>query len=362
MSKPSNSKMLRINNKSDILWKLYNNGAMSRVALAKKSGLTGAAVTIIVKNMLEEGYLIENGKRLQRNNQGRKEVLLDINYENFLACNINIEKDKIHISLCSLKSIIREEILVVSTPDGLIDNIIYAIKKVISGYEKCVLGIGAGVIGTVDEEKGIIINSYGLFQNNYNLKAVLYQNFNMPVYISNNVRAHAKAIIDDNNKNFLYIKHGPGLGSAIVNNGNIITGFNNMAGELGHTVVDSNSFKSLEENISENQLFNLYKNKINNINELYELYGEDKSITDTLDDCINKLVISIVNTVTIIDPEKIIVSGGLFDNEKTYTAFQEKYDLAGYKYIYKIQKLPKTINIKGIANSRLVFNKEFFNF
>lgn len=361
MVKASNSRMLRINNKNKILWKLFNNGAMSRIALSKECNLTGAAVTIITKNLLAEGFLIENGEKLQRNTLGRKEVLLDINYPNFLACNVNIERDKAIISLCSLKEVLKEEIII--TKENLIKEIINRIKKVIKNNQDKTLGIGLGVIGTVDEEKGILINSYGLFKEKFPIKDILLEEFQMPVYVSNNVRAHARAIIDDINKDFLYIKHGAGLGSAIIANGEILQGFNNMAGEIGHTFPDYNDINNLEKYISEKEMLKILNQEksISDIEEFYNLYGTNSRITCIIDQSIDKLVLSVINTAIVLDPQKIIVSGGLFDNTTTYSAFLKKYNSTDFSKRYEIKQLPNT-NIKSIANARLVFNKKFFSF
>lgn len=365
-----NNKMLRTNNKRSILLKLFQKGAMSRKALSGECRLTGAAITIIVKDMLESGHLVENGEKLQQNTQGRKEIILDINYNNFLACNINIESDKIHFSLCSLKEIIREEIcLTEDMGSNQLEYLEKNIKKIIAGYNDKLIGIGIGVVGTVDEKYGISLNSYGIFENNCNLKAKMEEIFDIPVYVCNNVRAHAKAIIDTK-KNLLYIKHGPGLGLAIVVNGEVIKGFNNIAGEIGHTIVgydmkkNHNSERCLEDYLSEKNLLCSLKGKRDfsgKLAELYELYGGDSIITELLNERLTMLANAIINAIVLFDPEKVVVAGGFFDCAKTFTQFRKIVDEIQFEMNDKIELLPKNIRIKGMAAARLVFNEEFFN-
>lgn len=366
----NNNKMMRTHNKRNILLKLFHKGAMSRKALSIECNLTGAAISIIVKDMLGSGHLVENGKKIQQNIQGRKEVIVDINYENFLACNINIESDKIHFSLCTLKEIIREEIY--KTQDmgkKQVEFIFHQIEKIAKGYMDKVIGIGIGVVGGVDESTGVLLDSYGIFPNNYNLKKELQELFGIPIFVCNNVRAHAKAIIDTKG-NLLYIKHGPGLGLAIAINGEVINGFNNIAGEIGHTVIDCDEGKSsseerdtLETFISDSNLMEKVRAQrefLGTMTDLYELYGKDKEITGLLDGCISKLACSITNAIILFDPQKVVVSGGIFDCSKTFESFIKKMDAISPKQANKIKLLSKHIKIKGMASSRLVFNELFF--
>lgn len=353
----SNSKMLRTKNRRVILWKLFNNGPMSRIELAKECRLTGAAITIIAKELLECGKIIENGERLQRNLQGRKEVLLDINYDNFLACNINIERDNIHFSLCSLKGIILE----IKRPTKEMLGVEYLrinIEHITRGYEKRLVGIGVGVIGAVDEENGELVNSYGLFENGLNLKAELSRYFDVPVYVANNVRAHAKAIINDERNNFLYIKHGPGLGCAIVINGKVLDGHTNRAAEVSQVDI-GNDGNTLESYILESSL--LARSKYSDVKELYAAYATDPKAKQILDTCIAVFVYSVTNMNLITDPEQIIIAGGIFYGELTYEAFRKALAEKNAEIAAKTEVLSEETNIKGIASARLVFNKVFFD-
>ncbi|MDD4315879.1 MAG: ROK family transcriptional regulator [Clostridia bacterium] len=354
----SNSKTLRTNNKRVILWKLFNNGPMSRIELAKECGLTGAAITIIVRELLDSGKLLENGERMQRNPQGRKEVLLDINYSGFLACNINIERDRIHFSLCSLKGIILESISHTVEMLG-IEFLRINIERITRGYEDRLLGIGVGVTGAVDEETGELLDASGLFPNGLNLREELGRYFEVPIYVCNNVKAHAKAIINDENKNFVYIKHGPGLGCAIVVDGVVLNGHTSRAGELSKVRLSS-SFAALEPLVMEVNL--LAKTQYHSIKELYDAYLSDSCAKVVLDDGIKTLVYCVINMCRLIDPENIIIAGGMFYNEPTYVEFRKQLSARDSEVSAKTVLMSEETNIKGVASARLVFNKLFFEF
>lgn len=91
-------KNLKQSNKSAILRLLYEGGGMSRLELAKYTGLTSAAISVLAKALLEDGLIIETGS-VQRNKSGRKEVILEINYDELRVANVTIESDKIYFSI-----------------------------------------------------------------------------------------------------------------------------------------------------------------------------------------------------------------------------------------------------------------------
>ena len=65
-----------------ILKLLRNEGPTSRIDIARKIGITKAAVTIITNEMIEQGIIYEKGEQLPKGNKiprGRKKILLDVN-------------------------------------------------------------------------------------------------------------------------------------------------------------------------------------------------------------------------------------------------------------------------------------------
>lgn len=360
-----NSKMLRSNNKASILRRLFMDGAMSRIALSKRLGLTGAAITVLVKELLEEGILIESGMKLQRNASGRKEVLIDINYELLVAYGINIERDYVHFALCTPKKILFEE---TRSTDELINALnkeeyLFSVLSKIPLEKATPLGVGIGVSGFLDNS-GILVDTDGLFDKNYDITQKLGALINLEVFALNNVRAQARAIIDAKFNDFLYIKHGPGLGAAIIYGGNILKGADNRAGEIGHTIVypeKQSDAVTLEEYLAEKQLLKDYfkiTGKAYRISELYSYYEVDDSVTEFLNERLNALKSNIINAVALLNPETVIVSGGLFDNDKIFAVLKNQL-VTDCKI--KLTRLANNVKIKSVAGARLVFDKLLFH-
>jgi glucokinase len=105
------------------------------------------------------------------------------------------------------------------------------------------LAIGIGIAGQVDRAKGVLLASPNLAQGlkNLALADLLQKQFNVPVAVGNDVEVAAYGEqqfgagrgYDD----FVCVFVGTGVGSAIMQGGQIRRGVTGTAGEIGHTIV-----------------------------------------------------------------------------------------------------------------------------
>ena len=102
--------------------------------------------------------------------------------------------------------------------------------------------IGLGAAGQIDRENGVIINAPNLDCANVNIKEILEKEFNLPVYLGNDVEI---ATIGEmyfgagkGENDYVCIFVGTGIGSGIVQNGKLRYGTTGTAGEIGHIIVD----------------------------------------------------------------------------------------------------------------------------
>lgn len=105
------------------------------------------------------------------------------------------------------------------------------------------LAIGIGIAGQVDRAKGVLLASPNLAQGlrNLALADLLQKQFNVPAVVGNDVEVAAYGEqqfgagrgYDD----FVCVFVGTGVGSAIMQGGQIRRGFTGIAGEIGHTIV-----------------------------------------------------------------------------------------------------------------------------
>ncbi len=101
-----------------------------------------------------------------------------------------------------------------------------------------VKSIGIGSPGAIDDKKGVVIFSGNLEFNYTPLAEEMKTHFDIPVYVGNDANCAALgeyfALNDESIKDFVAVTLGTGVGGGIIMNGKIFTGFNGMAGEIGH--------------------------------------------------------------------------------------------------------------------------------
>lgn len=365
---------VKINNRASILRLLKNNGPMSRKDIAGMVKLTPAAITILTNEMKEESILVETGELEEDKRVGRKKILIDIDYDYKYVIGINIESDYVNLGLANLKgeTIISKCINADGSisPEELLKRIasecIGMLWKTDILKEK-VLGVGVGIVGHVDEINGISKRAYGLWTKEVDVKRILEEELGLKVVVDNNVRALALGEIDYGNendlRNILFIKYGPGIGSAIIINREIHYGNNNRAGEIGHSIIDvdgslcrcgkrgcletlaspNSIIRSVKEIFSQHNTPNLYEkcngdiSKVDIFNILESAKEGDKEINNIIKKAAQFMALAIGNAMGIIDPKKVLLYGKAFGNQVFYDEFM------GF-----MKKLSMESNLEGV--------------
>lgn len=108
------------------------------------------------------------------------------------------------------------------------------------------LGIGIGIAGQVDRERGILLGAPNLAVGlaNLDVGTLLGNRFGLPVVLGNDVEVAAYGEqyygAGRGSDDFVFVGVGTGIGGAIVQGGRIYRGVTGTAGEIGHTVVQYN--------------------------------------------------------------------------------------------------------------------------
>lgn len=124
--------------------------------------------------------------------------------------------------------------------DDIFDVSMDCLKKAnISIDELEMVGIGAP--GTIDKNKGLILYANNLYFHNVPIVDYLQKKFNKKIFIDNDANAAAYGeFINGAAKNTKYavvITLGTGVGSGVIIDSKIYSGFNFAAAELGHTIL-----------------------------------------------------------------------------------------------------------------------------
>ena len=200
------------------------------------------------------------------------------------------------------------------------------IKK--AGGKKNIRGIGCGIGGALDLEKGIILSWSNIkFLDKLNIKSWLKKQFNYEVRIDNDAKCFIRAEYlfgaGKGYKNIVGITLGTGVGGGIIIGGKMVYGENGSAGEIGHMII--NNGKDLEETTVK-QMRKLKFSKI------------------AAKEFEKNLGIGLANIINILDPEIIIIGGGA---AKTVEAFILKARKIAEKFIVSPQAEKNVKILKG---------------
>ncbi len=226
------------------------------------------------------------------------------------------------------------------------------IRKMVEGIEELlkesnvkpeqILSIGVGAAGQIDRKNGTILAAPNLDCYDLNIKKILSEHFEIPVFVGNDVEIAAlgeqKFGAGKDCDDFVCIFVGTGVGSAIVKEGRIILGATGTAGEIGHMIVDLNGRQCacgahgcLEAYASRSAIERRIEGALKKGRKscILEYLETGKSITSSMIqksiDREDELVLQYVNEATeylsggiasiinFINPECVILGGGLID-------------------------------------------------
>lgn len=226
------------------------------------------------------------------------------------------------------------------------------IKKLVEGIEELfaeskvslndISSIGIGAAGQIDRKNGIIIGAPNLDCFDLNIKQVLTKHFNLPVFVGNDVEIAAigeqKFGAGKGCSDFVCIFVGTGVGSCIVKNDRIIYGATGTAGEIGHIIVDLNgrqcacgahgcleayASRSAIETRIEGALKKGRKSVIQNYLEpgksitssmiQKSIEREDELVLQCVTEASEYLSGGIASVINFINPQLIILGGGLIE-------------------------------------------------
>lgn len=238
---------VKINNRTNILRILNSRGAMSRKDIAQALGLTPAAITQITTEMLGAGILLERGEVSEEGRAGRRKVLIGINYDYGRVLTISIEVRDTVITVTNLRGNVLGARKIPTESHTAPENFLASVAGEAGLLlwdlhldKKKLIGAGVSVPGFV--KHGVSVHAYSIWKKPVDVEGILSDRLGLPVMVDNNVRAFAKAElvygIGREQENILFLKWGPGVGSAIVIENQIYDNRNGKPSELGHMVVD----------------------------------------------------------------------------------------------------------------------------
>ena len=247
---PGKFSMIKKINSKNILNIIRKRGPISRSEIAEITGLTPATITNITSELIDNNLIIEGESG--DSSGGRKPIMLRIRCDYYRVIGVYLGSRKIKIIASDLmantkyKKEIPYEKKPLTADEALeiIKNEILSINEKYLAKGKKVVGVGIGIHGLVDSNKGISIFAPNLGWRNINIVETLEKATNIPVYIDNNTRTMGLGErwfgTGKNVSSFFCLNVEYGIGGSLFIADNSFSGVSFGAGEIGHTTVDVN--------------------------------------------------------------------------------------------------------------------------
>ena len=339
-----NLENVKNSNQSAVLRLLHNKGAMSRKDIAESVGLTAASVTLICNELLEKNIISELGEVAGEKRAGRKKILVDINPEYKKAMCIAIEMDMTYLSVTDMKGRIistMEFETVSEDPEGYLKKVSDAAARLLWECDVSkdrLLGVGVTVPGKVDPKLGVSLGTNNIWGRVLPVGDIIGNSLGTEVMVENNLKSSAQYEIlfghGRSERNIFLLKWGPGVGSSMIMDGQIYNGANNAAGEIGHMTLGKNGRVCscgrrgcLEAYISTHAILDDVKLMLGDASrykaDLSLLSGDE--VKSLMDEKMDRMAISLRNSMSLIDPDRVVALGYMFDLPGMFDRFKDIY-------------------------------------
>lgn len=250
-----------------------------------------------------------------------------------------------------------------------------------------IAGIGLGSPGLIDKKGETIIFSPNLPKwRNIPVKRMLTERFSMPCVLENDANAAAWgekwAGAGKEASSMVVLTLGTGIGGGIVIDNKLWRGANNVAGEIGHMVIQMNGpkcncgnygcfevfasatamvrrFKELLKSGASSSLKDLSEITAKAINDA--AFQGDRASLDIIKETGQYLGIAIVNIMHVLNPEIIVLTGGMIGSgELLMNPIKEVINQKAFEASYKDTKIvfSKLGNDAGIIGAAGCLLKE----
>ncbi len=227
----------------------FSPSGISRIELSRELGLTRAAVTAIVGDLIKAGLVRETNGQSSR---GRRAIALEINPQGGLVVGIDIGATHVTFVLTDYLAHVIDEIEasldIFEGPQvclPFVDQMLRSWLEQLGVKLSQITAIGVGVPGPIVTDAGMvsgppIMPGWDLFP----IREWLEKAWSCPVTLGNDAEFGALGEwafgagrgVD----NLVYIKVGTGIGAGLLIDGQIYRGTTGCAGEIGHVTIEEN--------------------------------------------------------------------------------------------------------------------------
>lgn len=238
---------LRRENRSAVLWSLYFGQPRSRLELSAATGLSAASVTNVVRELLDEGIVVETG--LADSDGGRPRAMLGMNPGYGYVIGVDVGETRTRVTLFDVT--LTERAKAEYSLDPAEHDVDEVVRQITAGLEEvladsgiapeAVLGVGVGVPGIVEQGPETVVHCQTYGWDAVPLERLLSAGTGLPLYFENGAKTMGQAELwfgaGRGARNAVVALIGSGVGASLIVDGAAYRGSASSATEWGHTTI-----------------------------------------------------------------------------------------------------------------------------
>ncbi|MCZ4603653.1 ROK family transcriptional regulator [Streptomyces sp. Lzd4kr] len=243
---PNTQQGMRRRNLARVMHTVSAEGPLSRAAVASRIGLTRAAVSTLVDELIRSGLLEELGPE-RPGRVGRPGSALAVSGHGPAGIGAEIGVDHLAVCAVDLRGEVRARAVRHGAnrgraPGPVIEELDALVRQVVAEAEREGLwpaGLAVAVPGLVARDTRTVVRAPNLDWRDADLAELLPTEF--PLTVGNEADFGALAELwlgDGTPRDFLHVSAEIGIGAAVVVDGGLLRGTRGFAGELGHVPVE----------------------------------------------------------------------------------------------------------------------------
>lgn len=320
----ANPERARSHNRQLVLGSIRAAGSLGRAQIARASGLSTQAVSNIIADLVEDGWLLAGGTRTA--GRGLPVQQYSLNPTGGFAFGVEVRPNAVFTALIDLLGRpVQTHRDPLPHPDAspILDAVQAALSRALLATgipHSAILGTGVVMPGPfgVTGLQGSASDLTGW--QDTDPKQAFSDRLTLPVFVENDANAAAMAEriagVAQGLGSFAYLYFGRGLGLGLVSGGQLVSGAFGNAGEIGHIPVQTpGGIASLESQVSRLSVERFLAARGHSIDDLAVLETLFADTPQVLDDWITQAAQALTQALTIIenlfDPETVILGGAM---------------------------------------------------
>ncbi|WDF36236.1 ROK family transcriptional regulator [Streptomyces sp. T12] len=326
---PNTQQGMRRRNLARVMHTVSAEGPLSRAAVASHIGLTRAAVSTLVDELIRSGLLEELGPE-RPGRVGRPGSALAVSGHGPAGIGAEVGVDHLAVCAVDLRGEVRSRAVRHGAnrgraPAPVIGELTELLHQVLAEAERAGLwpaGLAVAVPGLVARDARTVVRAPNLDWRDTDLGALLPVDFPLTVGNEANFGALAELWLGDGTaRDFLHVSAEIGIGAAVVVDGRLLHGTRGFAGELGHVPVQPDGPECpcggrgcLEQYAGEEAVLRAagLESDEDRVGLLAGRAAEgDEDVRRALRDAGTALGVALTGAVNLLDPESVVLGGAL---------------------------------------------------